>query len=258
MIQVTFSYSLEGDGQYLLRNGRIKIYTCIWGLMILCKTEWIVHEIIIFTCWNVILFKKSLEGVDKEKGTNAEIFCNFDDLHKCTLIAIKVWIKMQTSTVIGKFSLLHYVETFWNPFTRQCTVSTTQVTIEAREPLDNSNHFICTMHNACNLILKNTSSLLKSSCSIFWKALFQQKNNSDIILSWYQSTSFLRTVHDFMSFAPIILKKKIDFKTFYSYFETLIKRRCYSTSNAFCIDGDILAFTAVIVCNTEGVTMRLG
>ena len=60
-----------------------------------------------------MLYKKeSGRGWIRKRGQRAEIICNFDDLHKCTLIAIKVWIKMQTSMVIGKFSLLYYVETF--------------------------------------------------------------------------------------------------------------------------------------------------
>ena len=52
-------------------------------------------------------------GWIRKRGPSAEIFCNFDDLHKCTLIAIKVWIKMQTSMVIGKFSLYY---TMWRLF----------------------------------------------------------------------------------------------------------------------------------------------
>lgn len=166
--------------------------------------------------------KESGRGWIRKRGQRAEIICNFDDLHKCTLIAIKVWIKMQTSMVIGKFSLLYCVETFWYPFTRQCIGSETLVTIKGRVLLVNLNHFICTMHNACNLILKHTSSLLKSSCSFFLESTFPAKNNIELISVYFLSTNRSR----FKSFAPITLKNKSTLKTFYSYFETLIKRRC--------------------------------
>ena len=199
--------------------------------------------------------KEAGRGWIRKRGQRAEIICNFDDLHKCTLIAIKVWIKMQTSMVIGKFSLLYCVETFWYPFTRQCIGSETLVTIKGRVLLVNLNHFICTMHNACNLILKHTSSLLKSSCSFFLESTFPAKNNIELISVYFLSTNRSR----FYVICSNNSKKQIDFKNILFIFWNINKTTVLTHIwTAFCIDCDILALTAVIVCNTEEVTLRIG
>lgn len=128
---------------------------------------------------------ESGRGWIRKRGQRAEIICNFDDLHKCTLMLLKYGLKCKLPWSLVNF---HYY-TMWRLFDipsqdSDSVSSETLVTIKGRGPLVNLNHFICTMHNACNLILKHTSSLLKSSCSFFWKALSQQKkSNSDRILS---------------------------------------------------------------------------